>query len=225
MAQVTSVQMRFLDLFFERVAGEPRIRSYCGLEGFITGMTFGPVCVEMAVWYPRLFGSLMDVEWESAEQSRMFRDLIESTLMAVRERGHSSKAIFQPYPCQPRSDHLMTESECFAGISQWCLGFSKAADELEEQWSLSSVKGHLDNIIDFANDPARKTYPVGNYEEARKWLSWEVTGLIKHWRAQGNRGSIQNPERKVTRPASAPGRNDPCSCGSGRKYKKCCLPV
>jgi hypothetical protein len=22
-----------------------------------------------------------------------------------------------------------------------------------------------------------------------------------------------------------PGRNDPCSCGSGVKYKKCCLPA
>ena len=26
-------------------------------------------------------------------------------------------------------------------------------------------------------------------------------------------------------PTSArPGRNEPCSCGSGRKYKQCCLP-
>ncbi|MCU0725166.1 MAG: SEC-C domain-containing protein [Planctomycetes bacterium] len=25
-------------------------------------------------------------------------------------------------------------------------------------------------------------------------------------------------------PAGPPGRNDPCPCGSGRKYKKCCLP-
>jgi tetratricopeptide (TPR) repeat protein len=23
---------------------------------------------------------------------------------------------------------------------------------------------------------------------------------------------------------AAPGRNDPCPCGSGKKYKKCCLP-
>jgi hypothetical protein len=23
--------------------------------------------------------------------------------------------------------------------------------------------------------------------------------------------------------AQKPGRNDPCPCGSGRKYKKCCL--
>jgi hypothetical protein len=30
----------------------------------------------------------------------------------------------------------------------------------------------------------------------------------------------------MSRPASVPkvGRNDPCSCGSGLKYKKCCLP-
>jgi hypothetical protein len=28
----------------------------------------------------------------------------------------------------------------------------------------------------------------------------------------------------MTAPASArPGRNDPCHCGSGRKYKHCCL--
>jgi SEC-C motif domain protein len=27
----------------------------------------------------------------------------------------------------------------------------------------------------------------------------------------------------ITRNAPKIGRNDPCSCGSGRKYKKCCL--
>jgi hypothetical protein len=32
--------------------------------------------------------------------------------------------------------------------------------------------------------------------------------------------------RRQLRPqaAVAPGRNEPCPCGSGRKYKKCCLP-
>jgi uncharacterized protein YchJ len=31
-------------------------------------------------------------------------------------------------------------------------------------------------------------------------------------------GTAVNPHRKV-------GRNDPCPCGSGRKFKKCCLPA
>jgi len=28
-----------------------------------------------------------------------------------------------------------------------------------------------------------------------------------------------------SRPFKSPGRNDPCPCGSGRKFKKCCLPL
>ena len=32
------------------------------------------------------------------------------------------------------------------------------------------------------------------------------------------------PERPMWQGRTKPGRNDPCPCGSGRKYKKCCLP-
>ena len=28
--------------------------------------------------------------------------------------------------------------------------------------------------------------------------------------------------RRMPKKASKPGRNDPCPCGSGKKYKKCC---
>lgn len=33
-------------------------------------------------------------------------------------------------------------------------------------------------------------------------------------------GMLNKPE--TTRFAKTPNRNDPCSCGSGKKYKKCC---
>ncbi len=32
---------------------------------------------------------------------------------------------------------------------------------------------------------------------------------------------IKNRENQVVKPVE-PGRNDPCPCGSGRKYKNCC---
>jgi hypothetical protein len=35
------------------------------------------------------------------------------------------------------------------------------------------------------------------------------------------RGALPQPSRPV-RAAPAPGRNDPCPCGSGKKFKKCC---
>lgn len=33
---------------------------------------------------------------------------------------------------------------------------------------------------------------------------------------------VQNPDGEM-RLEAAPGRNDPCPCGSGLKYKKCCM--
>jgi uncharacterized protein len=30
------------------------------------------------------------------------------------------------------------------------------------------------------------------------------------------------PRPETVRVAPKPGRNDPCPCGSGKKYKKCC---
>jgi SWIM/SEC-C metal-binding protein len=34
---------------------------------------------------------------------------------------------------------------------------------------------------------------------------------------------LQNPEHFTVRVEPTVGRNDPCPCGSGSKYKKCCL--
>jgi hypothetical protein len=31
------------------------------------------------------------------------------------------------------------------------------------------------------------------------------------------------PKKEEIKPAIKVGRNDPCPCGSGKKYKKCCL--
>ncbi|MCM1480230.1 MAG: SEC-C metal-binding domain-containing protein [Muribaculaceae bacterium] len=35
----------------------------------------------------------------------------------------------------------------------------------------------------------------------------------------GGDGTVSNAPRKV---GAKVGRNDPCPCGSGKKYKKCC---
>ena len=40
------------------------------------------------------------------------------------------------------------------------------------------------------------------------------------WRFLAGEVEISGPEQR--RPVPRVGRNDPCPCGSGRKYKKCC---
>ena len=50
-----------------------------------------------------------------------------------------------------------------------------------------------------------------------------VSEVATQWRKQRLQEFVPTPQAVATRTGHEPGRNDPCPCGSGLKYKKCCL--
>ena len=50
-----------------------------------------------------------------------------------------------------------------------------------------------------------------------------VTEVAAQWRRQRAGEKVTTSSSANTRATHEPGRNDPCPCGSGLKYKKCCL--
>jgi uncharacterized protein len=50
-----------------------------------------------------------------------------------------------------------------------------------------------------------------------------VAELSALWRRQSLEQQMLQAQAKGGQATSKSGRNDPCPCGSGRKYKKCCL--
>ena len=48
-------------------------------------------------------------------------------------------------------------------------------------------------------------------------------GFSEEYRRDKAAGLYDPPQEPVTNPLRHVGRNDPCPCGSGKKYKKCCL--
>ena len=44
----------------------------------------------------------------------------------------------------------------------------------------------------------------------------------EHASAGGDGGEAGAPVKTIVRDGEKVGRNDPCPCGSGKKYKKCC---
>jgi len=54
----------------------------------------------------------------------------------------------------------------------------------------------------------------------------EIAGRQERWaRDEADEDDLfEEPELPYVRPTPKIGRNDPCPCGSGKKYKKCCLP-
>jgi uncharacterized protein len=49
---------------------------------------------------------------------------------------------------------------------------------------------------------------------------WVVT--LNAWRLANSQPMQGIASRMSSAPAKKVGRNDPCPCGSGKKYKKCC---
>jgi len=73
-----------------------------------------------------------------------------------------------------------------------------------------------------------------DHPEARRRRGDEFRRHIKaHYSIAGNIGQWEEVLQSVTQPhvmqvwdsKDRPGRNDPCPCGSGKKYKRCCEPA
>ncbi len=114
----------------------------------------------------------------------------------------------------------------------WALGFMYAVESWPEDWepprnaeTADMLDASLEDIVALAEDdkgtPALSMYAedgppsVSNERlEAVGAAIWAVYDLRQLWRSLGPR---IDPVRK----APEPGRNEPCPCGSGKKYKKC----
>lgn len=107
----------------------------------------------------------------------------------------------------------------------WASGFLQAVDALEDDWLLPAddegnefVDGCLQPFEALASDDAELPPEVREMSRDERLADalWAVYDLRDFWRERAASKPVQ-PARK----AATPGRNDPCPCGSGRKYKKC----
>lgn len=115
----------------------------------------------------------------------------------------------------------------------WALGFMFAVENWPEEWAAPRDKEAaqwlnegLDAIVALTEDDTGKP-SVNLYDENGPATVSEqrldqfgdaiaaAYDLRQLWQSMG-------PRVESIRKAPEPGRNDPCSCGSGKKYKKCC---
>ena len=114
----------------------------------------------------------------------------------------------------------------------WALGFMFVVEAWPEEWAEPSdkkaAKWHdmaLQSIVALTEDddgePELSPFNEGGPPTMSKArlnafadAVWSVYDLREIWRGIG-------PRVEALRRADVPGRNDPCHCGSGKKYKKC----
>ncbi|MEO1625865.1 MAG: SEC-C metal-binding domain-containing protein [Bacteroidota bacterium] len=90
----------------------------------------------------------------------------------------------------------------------------------DENFMLSLKLGEIKLAIDLLESPdPEELQSCKTYFETRK--DWE-----EHYKAFEGNFKKQSTPKPVSPPAAKAkklGRNDPCFCGSGKKYKKCCM--
>ncbi|KAF1044706.1 UPF0149 family protein [Xylophilus sp.] len=114
----------------------------------------------------------------------------------------------------------------------WAHGFLAVVEQWEEDWApprdreAAQLLGDAIDAIAVLAGPDHGRPEVSMYEEdgpptvsqARldAWgeAIWAVYDLRRLWKSQG-------PRAESVRREALPGRNDPCFCGSGKKFKKC----
>jgi yecA family protein len=113
------------------------------------------------------------------------------------------------------------------GINSWCSGFSLGVDHQQAAWqpwfkevrrakAISLIMGMAEPEI------VRKTEKAVGAETA--WMTWsmvsELVPLIRdYWAFESALNDYLGPQ--PDNPQLKLGRNDPCPCGSGKKYKHC----
>ncbi len=115
----------------------------------------------------------------------------------------------------------------------WALGFMFAVENWPEDWAAPRDKeaaqwldDALSRIVALTEDDTGKPELSMFAEDGPPSLSqarldafgeaiWAVYDLRQIWKSLG-------PRVESVRKTAEAGRNDPCPCGSGKKYKKCC---
>ncbi len=166
--------------------------------------------------------------------------------LSVRVNSLADEEAFSPevmdmrgaIACLPEEERQAMEAEqpdvdlpSFGQI--WALGFMFAVENWEEAWAAPRdpevakwLDESLQRIVALTEDDTGTPIENMHDEEGPPSVSearltafgealWAVYDMHQIWHSLGPRTGtvIKAPE---------PGRNDPCTCGSGKKYKKCC---
>ncbi|HJW02860.1 MAG TPA: UPF0149 family protein [Azospira sp.] len=195
------------------------------LQGYLCAALAGPVPTPEEQWLVEILGSEEAVASEAGQEAaallRRFAakqaELLASNeplllLLYGKEEGDDAPSDFKP----------------------WCIGFLHGVDGSPEDWFDAIDDEEELNWID------ERLFPLmvltGEAEAAAKehgeeWVEGQeledlerqceddlpvaVADMYRFWLAKRSGGTVRREGGKV-------GRNDPCPCGSGKKYKACC---
>jgi len=210
------------------VTGKIVVNRAMSLDGFVAGLLVCPELIKPSEWLPVVWGS------EGGDEPAFDGlDHLNRVLGLVMEHYNDVARTLIERPdrygtllaTDKRNNDILWET--------WVAGFEKAAKLRPAAWQKLLTADHetaqaMSGLLTLADVDRRDSRFTPEQLDALTAAAphqigpWVVT--LNEWRL-ANYAPTQDFQ---TQPSSSPtpttkvGRNDPCPCGSGKKYKKCC---
>tara|TARA_B100000745_G_scaffold296058_1_gene240925 strand:+ start:2520 stop:3956 length:1437 start_codon:yes stop_codon:yes gene_type:complete len=200
----------------DKYGSEESLAGIISLDGFITAIACAPSPVLPSQWLPKIWGGERFMPtWESKEEAEQFHSALMpyyNNILAGLLQDACIPAYVNPEGAEYDED-----------IMDWCDGFQRglAAAGLTTQQMLSAQQ-LIGSILLAAQGPVEDG-AEGLSEEQWGELVTILPAIVIELRDQLQSGGYHEPGTTYVREQPKVGRNDPCPCGSGKKYKKCCL--
>jgi uncharacterized protein len=192
------------------------------LHGYLTAIAIGPQEIMMEEWLPKVWGSAGKAgpQFKTPKEGNRIVGLIGRFMNEIAMTFEVAPKEFEPLFCE--YEH---EGKKLLDGEGWAWGFWEGICLREEEWAPIWESNLAEMITPIyllgaeeieEEEMALVTDPVKRHK-----LAIEMEAAIPHihrfWKPLRKSAVVQ-----VKNDAPKVGRNDPCPCGSGKKFKKCC---
>jgi uncharacterized protein len=238
-----------LETVCERLAGFNLDVSLEWVDGFMTALLAGPRTVMPSEWLPAMFGDAFERTFADPDDVRQAMAALMGRWNVIARQLDPEALLDEPDRLRlaPLMSDLGEESRARllaegalseADIARlpptgaiWAEGFLDATQAFAQDWPEPDVSTDDGRFYDDAlmgvvaltlGEAELAQYLAEHYpgqtldrDDLIDEACYAVQDLRVYWLDHA-------PRPETVRVAPKPGRNDPCPCGSGKKYKKCC---
>ena len=220
------VNLEALDRFLMSDRSPPESMMLSDLDGFLTGIAVGPELVMPSEWLPVIWGGDAPEFADEAEAKAILGAIMGRYNEILRQIADDD---LEPVFWADRAGTLIA--------ADWAEGFLQAIMLRADAWGplfKSKRDGQLlvpilalcgdengESLLGLPPDEEDRVM-----QEAAEFVPACVTAIADYWRAKGSTQIsmplLHSRSSQPDQPPAKTGRNQPCPCGSGKKFKKCC---
>jgi uncharacterized protein len=203
------------------------------LDGYLVGVLVQPRVVSVEEWLPPVFdveGRPLGAETDAGWRVRC-RDLIERRLLslnaAISEEGWFDPLVVDTDREPPVSEYDAVQAPASRALLSWVAGFHWAQECFAElskldDGAIALALARIYRHLPAETDEDRETVAVLDRERPLATVDDGVEDLVL---AAVDLWNLTHRKRfrvdTIRRSGPKVGRNDPCPCGSGKKFKQC----